>query len=705
MNFKKRIFLGLGCILLGSTLVACTEKAEDSKKDDSTEVNPRVKEVIEKETVTPVNTSDSLYVEKVENLPDDFILGMDASSVISEEQSGVKYYGFDGTEKDVFQVFAEAGINYIRVRVWNDPYDDNGKGYGGGNNDIAKAVEIGKRATKYGMKLSVDFHYSDFWADPSKQMAPKAWEGLDIDTKSDELYKYTKSCLEDLYYAGVDVGMVQIGNETNGKMAGENNWAKIGQLMNSGSKAIREVFPKALVAVHFTNPEVLNRLSDYAYSLNSKKVDYDVFATSFYPYWHGTLENLNQVLTKVATTYNKKVMVAETSYAYTTENTDFFANTIGTPNPTDGNSYPYQISIAGQANNVRNVVNTIANTTNGIGVFYWEGAWISVGTSSWEENNALWEKYGSGWASSYAAQYDPKDAGEWHGGCAVDNQAFFDETGHPLESLKVYNLLKNGNTSVPKYIDGAEDVSVTYLETDDIILPDKVNVVYNSNEKAQVTPTWDGWTPELEHTAKNSGNAKYNIHGVTPDGTEVYCTLIILEYNYVQNYSFEDGMTCWTDSISGSTNDNYKVGITGENPATGSSGYHFWAKDANTCQFSVEQKITDNGKFYNPTSSAYDGNDIDPGTYKYSVTFICGGATNDKLSNELNNMYSYVKINGVVVSTKKFEGASFQDGQITYTIRDINVSAGDTVIIGVFVDGKEAGIWGSIDDAMFNKQR
>ncbi|MGN1103644.1 MAG: glycosyl hydrolase 53 family protein, partial [Candidatus Coproplasma sp.] len=95
----------------------------------------------------------SLYVKKVENLSNDFILGMDASSVIAEEQSGVKYYNFEGEEQDVFQTLAENGINYIRVRIWNDPYDENGNGYGGGNNDIDKAIEIGKRATQYGMKL------------------------------------------------------------------------------------------------------------------------------------------------------------------------------------------------------------------------------------------------------------------------------------------------------------------------------------------------------------------------------------------------------------------------------------------------------------------------------------------------------------------------------------------------------------------------
>ena len=173
-------------------------------------------------------------------------------------------------------------------------------------------------------------------------------------------------------------------------------------------------------------------------------MDYDVFASSYYPYWHGTLENLSQVLSKIAETYGKKVMVAETSYAFTAEDTDFSSNTIG-----EGSAVvtDYPMTLQGQANLVRAVIDTVVNkTTNGIGVFYWEGTWISAGGASWEENSALWEKNGSGWASSFAAEYDPEDAGQWYGGCAVDNQALFDKDGKALESLKIFTLVRSGNT-------------------------------------------------------------------------------------------------------------------------------------------------------------------------------------------------------------------------------------------------------------------
>ena len=152
MKRKKRslIAAALAAALL---LSACGGTAEDTRTE-RIEMN-----------------SESLYVKKAD-LPKDFILGMDVSSVLAEERSGVVYRGFDGKEQDLFLTLAQCGINMIRVRVWNRPFDAQGRGYGGGNCDVAAAAESGRRAAEHGMKLLVDFHYSDFWADPGKQFAP-----------------------------------------------------------------------------------------------------------------------------------------------------------------------------------------------------------------------------------------------------------------------------------------------------------------------------------------------------------------------------------------------------------------------------------------------------------------------------------------------------------------------------------------------------
>ena len=366
-----------------------------------------------------------------------FILGMDASCVPALEAGGVQYYNREGQCRDVFEILAESGINYIRVRVWNDPFDENGNGYGGGNCDIQNALLIGKRAAQYGMKLMVDFHYSDFWADPGKQMAPRAWQGMDLEEKANALYRFTCDSLTLLKNEGVDVGMVQIGNETNSALAGETGWENMARLFSAGAKAVRATLPKALVAVHFTNPEKPGAYAYYAKQLAQYGVDYDVFATSYYPQWHGSLENLQQVLSAINETYGKQVLVAETAHAYTGEDLDFHPNTV-----TGDTVTPYPKTPEGQAAWVYDVARAVSGIPGGMGMFYWEGTWVPAGGSCYEKNRTLWETYGSGWATSYAGAYDPQDAGKYHGGCAVENQALFDRRGIALESLKVFAQIR-----------------------------------------------------------------------------------------------------------------------------------------------------------------------------------------------------------------------------------------------------------------------
>ena len=169
--------------------------------------------------------------------------------------------------------------------------------------DVARAVEIGQRATAAGLSVLVDFHYSDFWADPARQLVPKAWAGLSDAETVTALHDYTAASLQAFEDAGVDVSMVQVGNETNNAIAGHTRAgtaidAQFAALVSAGSAAVREVLPDALVAVHFTNPETAGRYATYAAGLAQFGVDYDVFASSYYPYWHGTTANLTAVLSQ-----------------------------------------------------------------------------------------------------------------------------------------------------------------------------------------------------------------------------------------------------------------------------------------------------------------------------------------------------------------------------------------------------------------------
>ncbi len=419
-----------------TTVIKPTEETtsfEVIKRD----VNVKASEV---DADTPVESS--ISVTKIDGLKKDFIMGVDISTIIAQEKSGVVYYDFEGNEQDIFKTLADSGVNYIRVRVWNDPYDENGNSYGGGGNDLATAIEIGKRATANGMRLMVDFHYSDFWADPGKQMEPKAWAGMDVDEKAEALYEYTKESLEAFRDAGVDIGMVQIGNEITSGMSGVSNWVSISKLLRAGSKAVREFDNDILVAIHFTNPERSGTYMSYAKKLEENKVDYDVFASSYYPQWHGKMDALTNILTQISEKYDKYVVVAETSCAYTEEDGDGYNNSIASNAGTF-----YDTSVQGQAECVRDVIELVHKVgDNGIGVFYWEPAWIPVPGDTYEERQALWEKYGSGWASSFSAGYDPNDAGKYYGGSAWDNQAMFNFTGKPLESLNVFKYVYSGTT-------------------------------------------------------------------------------------------------------------------------------------------------------------------------------------------------------------------------------------------------------------------
>ncbi len=659
-NCKKAIaLLSLFGLLLGLCACAPAESGSSWK--------PNVKELDVQ--------SDSLYVQKVENLPEDFIMGMDASCVPALEAGGVKYYDHDGVEKDVYQILSENGINYIRVRVWNDPFNADGKGYGGGNCDIENAIAIGKRATEYGMKLLVNFHYSDFWADPAKQMVPKAWKNMNIDQKADALYTYTKECLQKLRDAGVDVGMVQIGNETNGAMAGENSsslggWKKITQLLSAGSKAVREVCPGALVAVHFANPEKVTNYESYGKNLEYYGVDYDVFASSYYPFWHGTLENLSQVLTNIATKYNKKVMVAETSYAFTAEDTDFYGNTIGEGG---GIVKDYPFTLQGQANLVHDVIDTVVNkTVNGIGVFYWEGTWISAGGAGWEENSALWERYGSGWASSYAAEYDPDDAGQWYGGCAVDNQAFFDSDGKATEALKVFALVRNGN-AVTNKADAIEDTNLIFDLNGEITMPETVNAVMLDNSKKAIPVQWHNVDIEA---MKAGGVAKYTVTG-TADGMTATCYISMVEYNYLQNWSFEDGDAGWTATANKSF-DELMVEDKVTDSLTGNKHFHFWGAGENVVEFTLEQQISD----------------LPAGKYNYTISIMGGDGGETEI-------YAYVKINGETVATAPLQMTVYNEWH-TATVENIEYAAGDTLTVGIYVKCAGPNAWGKIDDALLN---
>lgn len=664
---RKLLALCLSASLCAPLLFGC---GTNEKKTISTEAVAETEssESVQKETAQAVEQTD-VFVEPVDGISDDFIRGMDASAVLSVENSGAKYYGYDGTEQDVFKTLAESGVNYIRLRVWNDPYDENGNGYGGGNNDVAAAITLGKRATQYGMKVCIDFHYSDFWADPKRQHAPKAWEGMTADEKADALYDFTKESLTGILDAGVDVGMVQVGNEINNGMSDETETDSVMKLLTAGSKAVREIssdYGKDIqIVLHYTNIEDNDGIDTIASNLKEYKVDYDIFGLSYYPFWDGTNENMQTVAKNIMENYGKKVMIAETSYCYTSEDGDGFGNSFdGIEDAVEG----YAPTVQSQAAMIRDIC-AAANEVGVIGMFYWEGTWIPVGSAG-ADNSALWEKYGSGWASSYSADYDPDDSGLYYGGCSWDNQVLFDFTGHPLASLNVFRYLKDGN-SVPLAVDFIPEISVTCNVGDEVVLPEKAEIVYNDRSaNTEVPVTWD----ETQLAAIDTEKAgSYKVDGTLEDGSKVTAAVEVEMINYVVNPGFEEEDTSmWSISYEGIANPtDYQVKE--EDAYSGEVALHFWSGDSDM-DFSVEQTLED----------------LEAGTYQLSV-YAQGGDMSDDSDLEL-----YAVVNGEEVQAVPFMVTTWTDWKLP-TIKDLKIADGDILTIGVRMKCN-VGSWGTLDD-------
>ena len=302
------------------------------------------------------------------------LLGGDVSLLPSYEQQGTVYKDFEGRQVRLLPFLKQQGWNAIRVRLFVDP-DNAPEGHKGEGvcQDLNYVIRLSRQIKKAGLQLMLDFHYSDTWADPGKQFTPKRWENCSREAMTDSVYAYTKASLLALKRAGISPELIQVGNEiTNGLLwptgkldpTRDDNWDTVTDFLKAGSKACREVCPKAQIIIHTEKAGDWDVTKSYYQHLRRYDVDYDIIGLSYYPMWHGTIPNLGENLKRLNWLFpDKPVMIVETA-AYYSHERDHWAKP-------DQYSEFYPISVEGQTQFTRELVTELNRHHNVTGLFWW----------------------------------------------------------------------------------------------------------------------------------------------------------------------------------------------------------------------------------------------------------------------------------------------------------------------------------------------
>jgi arabinogalactan endo-1,4-beta-galactosidase len=347
-------------------------------------------------TAGGLGNTDYVEVTTTDVDPSPIMRGADVSTLQRAGDLGAKYYYADGTQGDPLDILKSAGVNYVRLRIWNNPRS--------GYNNKDKVLQYARTVKAKGLKLMIDFHYSDTWADPGKQYKPAAWANHGIGQLQTDVYNYTHDVCTSLKAQGTTPDSVQIGNEINTGMlwpegaVNNNNFTNLGLLLKAGYNATKACNSGTQVVIHTARVESGARW--FYDGIRAQGVQWDVTALSYYCYWHGSMSGMAGVVSDMKSRYGKPVILAETAYPYTTANHDGTANIITSSQPCSGHS----ATPAGQQANFAAVQNTSRNA-GATGVFYWEPTWHAVPGNGWDPADIT--NSGNGW----------------------ENQAVFDRSG------------------------------------------------------------------------------------------------------------------------------------------------------------------------------------------------------------------------------------------------------------------------------------
>ncbi len=316
------------------------------------------------------------FTTNIETTNTGFAKGADVSWLPQMEASGFKFYNASGAEKDCIEILKENGINSIRLRTWVNPSNDKWSGHCSKDETVAMAI----RAKNAGMRVMIDFHYSDSWADPSKQVKPAAWASYNFTQLQQAVYDYTYDVMNSLKTAGVTPEWVQVGNEIPSgmiypdgylfKVSGKEDWTSLVALINKGYDAIKAVSPTSKVILHVDKGNDNARFRWWFDNAKTNGAKYDVIGLSYYPYWltgnpdytlsiNDLAANLNDMVSR----YGKEVMVVE----------------VGGEDTKPQNTYDMLTAVIQKVKAVSN--------NRGLGVFYWEpqgeSSWSKYALSAW----------------------------------------------------------------------------------------------------------------------------------------------------------------------------------------------------------------------------------------------------------------------------------------------------------------------------------
>lgn len=468
-----------------------------------------------------------------------FIKGMDISSYPEMLDKQYTYYDFDGKEVNLLDFAKEQGFNYGRLRIWNEPerVPDSG-----GYCNLQDTLKMAKEIMQRDMGLLLDFHYSDWWADPGNQNLPFAWKELSEDELVVAVYDFTKEVMTALDENGTYPDMVQIGNEIRCGMmwpiGAVTNWKGLARLINAGIRAVRDTQGErdTKIVIH------LDQGGRYYYyeewfdaALEHGVTDFDIIGLSYYPFWHGTFNDLKNTMEKLIQRYKKPLVLAEVAHAYRMSQGKLFGEA--------------QERIAGfpanpeaQRTVLELIMSIVAHVSDdmGMGVFYWEPFWQA------KENDGSW------------------------GSCMV----LVDSNGMPTEGCKAFGAdPKNADINQIAKIYEPKAVMISDIGQLERCLPHSIKVLM-----------WDGnienrgvsWMPADIPNLK-----KFAVNGVLSSGENVQIQVQLDEgaQNLIRNGEFEEELLCWNVETSHDVQQEIRQDIAEEFPFEAKNYFYFACKE------------------------------------------------------------------------------------------------------------------------------